>query len=98
MQAPTTLADSFLRGDPRPDRALGQAVRAGDMAGVLADHADGIVMFDVPPPERGARGLDEYAATWPDFFTWLSSGALFDIDELEVTAGADAAFAHALLG
>jgi uncharacterized protein (TIGR02246 family) len=73
------------------------AVRAGDTTGVLPDHADGIVMFDVPPPERGARGLDEYAATWPDFFAWLSCGALFEIDELEVTAGADVAFAHALL-
>ena len=30
-----------------------KAVHAGDMDGVLADHADDIVMFDVPPPERG---------------------------------------------
>ena len=32
------------------------AVHAGDMAGVLAGHAEGIVMFDVPPPEQGVRG------------------------------------------
>ena len=33
-----------------------QAVHAGDMEGVLVDHADDIVMFDVPPPEEGVRG------------------------------------------
>ena len=30
------------------------AVHAGDMGGVVADHADDIVMFDVPPPEDGS--------------------------------------------
>jgi ketosteroid isomerase-like protein len=28
------------------------AVHNGDMEGVLVDHADDIVMFDVPPPEE----------------------------------------------
>ena len=31
------------------------AVHAGDLDGVLADHAPDIVMFDVPPPREGAR-------------------------------------------
>ena len=30
-----------------------KAVHAGDLDAVLADHADDIVMFDVPPPEEG---------------------------------------------
>jgi hypothetical protein len=29
--------------------------------GVLADHADNIVMFDVPPPSDGVRGIYAYA-------------------------------------
>lgn len=73
------------------------AVHAGDLATVLADHADDIVMFDVPPPHRGARGLDAYRATWPAFFEWQASGAVFEIETLDVTAGADVAFAAALL-
>ena len=73
------------------------AVHAGDMDGVLAAHADDIVMFDVPPPEDGVRGLDEYTETWPPFFRWQASGALFEIVRLDVTAGDDVAFAHALL-
>jgi uncharacterized protein (TIGR02246 family) len=74
-----------------------QAVHAGDMDGVLADHADDIVMFDVPPPYDGVRGIDAYRDTWPGFFRWQAGGATFDIVSLEVTAGQDVAFAHALL-
>ena len=74
-----------------------EAVHAGDLDGVLAEHADDIVMFDVPPPEDGIRGLDAYRATWPPFFEWQRQGALVEIVSLEVTAGADVAYAHALL-
>ncbi|RZS43481.1 uncharacterized protein (TIGR02246 family) [Herbihabitans rhizosphaerae] len=73
------------------------AVHTGDMAGVLADHAEDIVMFDVPPPHDGVRGIDDYRATWPGFFEWQAAGASFEIVELDVTAGEDVAFAHALL-
>jgi uncharacterized protein (TIGR02246 family) len=73
------------------------AVRAGDLDGVLADHAADIVMFDVPPPDDGVRGLDAYRRTWPDFFKWLRGGASFEIVSLAVTAGDDVAFAQALL-
>ncbi|MFI6362468.1 YybH family protein [Nocardia sp. NPDC050630] len=73
------------------------AVHTGDLAGVLTDHADDIVMFDVPPPNEGVRGIDAYRDTWPGFFEWQASGATFDIVSLEVVAGADVAFAHALL-
>jgi hypothetical protein len=39
------------------------AVDGGDMSGVLADHADYIVMFDVPAPYEGVRGIDAYRET-----------------------------------
>lgn len=74
-----------------------QAVHAGDLDRVLADHATDIVMFDVPPPNDGVRGIDAYRATWPPFFEWQRQGAVFEIVELHVTAGDDVAFAHALL-
>lgn len=73
------------------------AVHAGDLDAVMDRHAADIVMFDVPPPEEGVRGLDAYRATWPAFFEWQRQGASFEITALEVTAGADVAFAHALL-
>ena len=73
------------------------AVHAGDLATVLADHGTDIVMFDVPPPYRGVRGIDAYRETWPPFFQWQAQGALFEIVELDVVEGADVAFAYALL-
>ncbi|MBO3749333.1 SgcJ/EcaC family oxidoreductase [Streptosporangiaceae bacterium NEAU-GS5] len=73
------------------------AIRAQDLQGVLTDHADDIVMFDVPPPHDGVRGIRAYRDTWPPFFRWIANGAVFDIDRLEVTAGTDVAFAHLLM-
>jgi uncharacterized protein (TIGR02246 family) len=74
-----------------------QAVHAGQLDHVVAHHTDDIVMFDVPPPENGVRGLDAYRAVWPAFFEWQSGGALFELVELDVTSGADVAWATALL-
>jgi uncharacterized protein (TIGR02246 family) len=74
-----------------------EAVHAGDLEVVLADHADDIVMFDVPPPNDGVQGIDAYRETWPPFFQWQAQGASFEIVSLDVTAGSDVAFAHALL-
>jgi uncharacterized protein (TIGR02246 family) len=73
------------------------AVHTGDLETVLADHDPSIVMFDVPPPYNGVRGIDEYRDSWPPFFEWQRQGAVFEIVELDVTAGADVAFAYALL-
>jgi ketosteroid isomerase-like protein len=72
-------------------------VHRGDLDAVLADHSPDIVMFDVPPPEDGVRGIDAYRETWPPFFTWQRQGASFEIVSLAVTAGEDVAFAYALL-
>jgi uncharacterized protein (TIGR02246 family) len=73
------------------------AVHAGDLPTVLAQHTEDIVMFDVPPPERGVLGLEAYRETWPPFFEWQSSGATFEIDDLQVVVGRDVAYAYALL-
>jgi uncharacterized protein (TIGR02246 family) len=73
------------------------AAHGGDLDAVLVDHADDIVMFDVPPPQQGARGIAAYRDTWPGFFEWQAQGATFDLVELNITAGADVAYAWALL-
>ena len=74
-----------------------EAVHAGDLSAVIADHADDIVMFDVPPPDDGVRGIEAYRETWPPFFEWQARGASFEIVSLEIAAGEDVAYAHALL-
>ncbi|WP_435612324.1 YybH family protein [Streptomyces sp. bgisy159] len=73
------------------------AVHRGDLDGVLAGHAEDLVMYNVPPPPEGLRGLAAYRALWPPFFAWQATGARFEIDTLDITAGAYVAYAHALL-
>jgi uncharacterized protein (TIGR02246 family) len=77
--------------------AWATAAHDGDLATVLADHAPDIVMFDVPPPNQGVRGIDAYRDTWPPFFEWQATGAVFEIESLVVTADTEVAFAYALL-
>ena len=74
-----------------------QAVRAQDMDGVLADHADDIVMFDVPMPVQ-ARGMAEYRKTWELFFAHSPGGpGSFDVTELRIAAGETVAYSHAIV-
>jgi ketosteroid isomerase-like protein len=53
-------------------------------------------MFDVPPPLQ-SRGLAEYRKTWDLFFTYRKPSQAFDIEDLKITAGADVAFAVAIM-
>ena len=90
-----------MNQDERQIRTLieswADAVHAGDLETVVAAHAVDIVMFDVPPPYDGVRGIEAYRATWPPFFRFQLEGASFEIVSLDVTAGEDVAYAHALL-
>jgi ketosteroid isomerase-like protein len=88
-----------MRSDPAGEvrqmlKAWLMAVRAKDIAGITADHAPDMVMFDVPPPAQ-VRGLDGYRRTWDDFFPWFAG--IFDLSDLTVTAGEDVAFCHGLV-
>ena len=72
-----------------------KAVRARDMEGVLAHHADD--MFDVPLPLQ-SRGIDEYKkdlglVLYPE----PGRSGSFDLTELQITASDTVADCHALL-
>lgn len=57
-----------MRDDAEQIRALiegwAEAVHEGRIDTVVADHAEDVVMFDVPPPYRGVRGADAYRKVW----------------------------------
>jgi len=74
-----------------------EAIQAQDLEGVVSNHDPGIVMFDVPPPYNGIRGIDDYRGSWPPFFEFINQGAEFTVVELDVVSGTDVAFAYALL-
>ena len=88
------------RDDEREVRDLieawAAAVRRRDVAGALKNHSADILMFDVPPPLK-SEGIDAYRETWVPFFSWSGDPVRFDIVEMRVTAGADVAFAAALM-
>jgi uncharacterized protein (TIGR02246 family) len=71
------------------------AVRGQDRAGIRQDHDAAMLMFDVPPPLL-SRGLDAYMATWEPFFAANEKPIAFGFHDIEITAGADVAFATAI--
>ena len=75
--------------------AWARAIREANLEGVLAYHAADVVMFDVPAPLQ-VRGIDAYRRQWELFFREQGKGA-FALGEMEIAAGDDVAFAHAIL-
>jgi uncharacterized protein (TIGR02246 family) len=92
------MADKQASNDEAAVRDLieawADAVGRKDYGGILRSHAADFVMFDVPPPFESV-GLDAYRKTWEVFFSWSSDPVRFKIQEMDVTAGADVAFAFA---
>lgn len=72
-----------------------RAIEEQDYAGVLANHAGNIVMFDVPFPIQ-LKGIEAYKESWGPFFAAQQKG-LFKLNELEITAGEDVAFCHSIV-
>ena len=52
-------------------------------------------MYDVPLPFM-SRGIDAYMATWEMFFDTSEKPVTFRFEDVEITAGADVAFATAV--
>ena len=71
------------------------AVRTKNVAEILANHSPDILMFDVPPPLH-CKGIEDYKQTWDRFFSGGQS-EVFDVIEMDVTAGNDVAFVTALM-
>jgi ketosteroid isomerase-like protein len=55
-----------------------------------------MLMFDVPPPLQ-SKGIRAYKKTWDLFFSWAQDSGVFDINEMNITAGHDVAFVTALM-
>lgn len=74
-----------------------QAVRDCNMEGILANHSNDIVMFDVPLPMQ-SRGIDEYKKTWEYFYKFSPGGEKsFSLTETKIFCGEDTAFSHSLI-
>ncbi len=71
------------------------ALRAKNIDGLLSNHVQDIVLFDVPPPLQ-YRGADVYRKNWEEWFPTLEGPVGYEIRELSVTADDDVAFSHSL--
>jgi uncharacterized protein (TIGR02246 family) len=67
-----------------------RAIEAADRPGILADHADDLLMFDFPSV---VRGIDAYDETWNFFFANPKGAITFEPREFQVTASERIAFA-----
>jgi uncharacterized protein (TIGR02246 family) len=73
-----------------------KAVRTRNLDGILANHSPDMLMFDVPPPVQ-SKGIEAYKKTWDLFFSWSQDSGIYDITEMNITAGNDVAFVTALM-
>ena len=73
-----------------------KAVRVKDFDGILAHHSAEMLMFDVPPPLE-SKGIDAYRETWDLFYSAQPDPIAFDIQRLDIVAGADVAFVAAMM-
>ena len=93
MTNPTTPDEAAIR---RLIEDWARAVRARDIEAVLAHHSADVLMFDVPLPFE-SKGIDAYRETWGPFYSARAEPIAFDIQRMDVVAGADVAFATALM-
>lgn len=73
------------------------AIQQKNMQGILQNHADDILMFDVPVPLQ-SKGLKEYKETWELFFQYSNGGRdSFQLEEFQIHASGTVAFCTALI-
>ena len=83
--------------DPRADRALGAAVHSGDLDARAGRSRRRHRDVRRPAAERRRARHRRLPGDLAAVLRMAAPGASFEIVSLEVTAGADVAFAHALL-
>ncbi len=72
-----------------------RAIRAKDVDTLMSAHASGVVMFDALDPLRyvGSEAVRERAGQW---LSWYRGPVGYEVRDLSVTAGDEAAFCHYL--
>jgi len=72
------------------------ATRQSRQDDVLAGHADDVVIYDVLPPLRYTSAAG-YRASWDEWQPETEGEMKFELEDLSVFAGDDAAFAYGIL-
>lgn len=72
-----------------------EALRAGDIDGVMSIYAPELVAFDLVPPLKYV-GADVYRNHWLEGWSLLQGAMGYEVHDLEITVGDDVAFTHSL--
>ncbi len=72
-----------------------EAVRAKDVDALMSNHAPDVLMFDALDPLQyvGSEAVRERAGQW---LSWYQGAVGYEVRDLSVTAGDEAAFCHYL--
>lgn len=73
-----------------------EATRQSRRDEVLKNHAENLVIFDVLPPMK-YENAESYRRSWDDWQPDTQGEAVFDLEDLTITAGSDIAFAHSII-
>jgi len=73
-----------------------RATSDGRQDDVLRNHSDDALIFDVLPPMQ-YEGTAAYRASWDEWQPDAQGAMRFELEDLEVAAGGELAFAHGLL-
>jgi ketosteroid isomerase-like protein len=91
------MSDTNIENIQTIIRQWEKAIQSGDKNKILANHTEDILMFDVPEPLQ-SKGMKEYQRTWELFFQYGSASSdAFVIEELQITAASDVAFATGVI-
>lgn len=72
------------------------ATRQGRIDQVLNNHAANLVIFDVLPPMK-YESAESYRSSWDEWQPQTEGEAVFELENLTITAGDDVAFAHCFI-
>lgn len=74
-----------------------KSIQEKNLTGILANHAEDILMFDVPEPMQ-SKGIRDYQKTWELFFQFSGGGEnSFNLEDLQIHCGDTIAFCTALI-
>ncbi|MCP9793269.1 nuclear transport factor 2 family protein [Vulcanococcus limneticus Candia 3F8] len=73
-----------------------EATRLGRRDEILKHHSANLVIFDVLPPMMYA-GAEAYKRSWDEWQPGTQGEAVFNLENLTITACSDVAFAHSFI-
>ena len=72
-----------------------KALRTKDIDRVMSHYAPNILLFDLAPPLQ-YKGADAYRKNWEEWFASWQGPIGYEIHNLSITVGDEAAFSHSL--